>query len=176
VGVAAHGRMVKLIVDAFKASQVAAAAGDEEARLAATPLYKVRGVVYFGEQLVRPAYIGQGGRKIQQEIDWFRAPNDDLIPANDIAAAIHAEYRQWVGKKTMTPLDDLRDLAITAAGFAVKGGSSSLQRHGSMADIEAQQTGDHLNRQLGGLNVRGRADVKQVHILGTAHAPAIERA
>lgn len=177
---AAHGRMVKLIVDAYKACQVARAEGDQEALERATPIYRLRDKVYFGEQIVQPMWIEPGTRRQRQtEIEWFRAPNHSMVPHNDIAQAIHAEFMQWTGTKPETPLDDLRDLAMTASGFVVRGGSASLQSKGSLRDVEAQHTGAETHQNLGGLRVRssrGVGGTREVNVLGTLHRPAIENA
>lgn len=176
---AAHGRMVELIVDAYKAADAARRAGDQEAADAATPLYALRDKVYFGERIVNPIYVEPfTGRKRQQEIEWFRSPNHSMTPVNDIAKAIHAEFMQWTGTKIATPLDDLRDLAITASGFVVRGGSASLQRNANLRDVEAQHTGAANQQALGALKLRGRAGAgaTEVHVLGTLHQPALESA
>lgn len=160
---AARDRMMALIVQAR-------ADGD-------VPTYTLKNKTHLGEVLIDPVYVGPDHRIKQVEIDWDGIPNEAMIPHNDIAKAIHAEYRGWIGTQTGTPRDDLRDLSVTHGGLTIRGGSRSTK------PIEAPHAGEGTPVVTEGLRIRRGEDKttplqfrKETNVLGTVHPAARQSA
>lgn len=181
---AAHERMVKMIIEARTTASEAARHGDEGARAAATPSYRLRNKCYLDEQVVEPIWVDPvSKRQMHTEIDWPGVPNDQMIPINDIAVAIYAEWKQSVGQKptgleanafgaAKVGLPPEKQSAVTAKGLVIKGGSRATR--------EAINPDAHTDRNPGeGLRLRRPqqpGEILEIPVLGNLHPPARQMA
>lgn len=159
----ARQRMISLIIEAR-------AKGD-------VPAYRLKHKVYLDERIVEPVWIAPDHTQRHTEIDWPGVPNHAMIPINDVAHAIHVAFMESVGSNVATPMDDLRDLSVTAGGLVIKGGPRSAPRMIGDA-AEAQHVGQGTSGGEG-LRVRGRqraGTVVETRVLGTVAEPARQNA
>jgi hypothetical protein len=91
----ARKRMTDLIIAARTAG------GDE------TPTYKLKKMVFFNEMRVQPQYFDAPTKAMKETIIyWDEVPNEEMVPVNASAQAIHAEFLNSIGAtidKNMQP-------------------------------------------------------------------------
>lgn len=159
----AKERMVGLIAEAD-------ARGEE-------PLYRLRSVVYLGEQKIMPSWIDPNHRQQPTEIGWMGVPNMAMEPVNEVAQRIYSAFAEWTG--------GVDRKAAKAAGVEVETGRLTPSglisvRQGEMTKrfSEAQHTGvDTSGRGSLIPTIRGRGGPGQTverRILGTVMPPARE--
>lgn len=161
----AEDEMWKLIIDAHRTGKIAT--------------YQLTGKVVLDHELVEPFWIDTDHTAKPTVIDWNGAPNGVMIPVNDTARAIHAQFKLSVGSTEGSV--DRRPMGITPGGLVVHGGAvpkrrgdaGRLPQYGETLhdEIEKEQ------RQPGGLSIHHKNAAGQqapVHILGTIAAPATE--
>lgn len=140
---------------------------DEAAANGENPHYKLRHLVYLGEQKVNPVWIDSAHRQQPTEIVWPGPPNQAMVPVNDTAKRIHAAFLQWIGEE---PVADLGPMRVTASGLAIVKGPPGLASDAA----EAQHTGGGrsgpLVPQIVGRGAPG--PTIETHILGTVMPPA----
>lgn len=169
-------RMVRLINEARQRVIELGLDRDLEAAQAQglVPEYKVRVKIYLDERLIEPFTVGRDKIARPTEIFWFGIPNEGMIPSNDLAKSIYAEYRTWLGgERQQVKGEDLRPMSVTAGGLTVKGEISRRKVVGSLdaSFVEDTVTAPALD---GLLSIRSPVDpnAREVNILGTVASPA----
>ena len=164
---AAHKRMIALLHDAKKKGL--------------KPEYRVTSKQYLNERLLEPFNLGADKKAEYTEIFWSGVPNHGLMPINDIAKQVFAEFIASVGGMAKIKGQDDRPLVLTQDGLIVKGDPSKRNVVGSLggqgAFEDAPGTDDGFNDDLG---VRGVSGMKHhedpnaefIHVLGTVLPPA----
>jgi hypothetical protein len=112
-------------------------------------------------------WIDAGHKAQQTVIDWPGVPNESMIPDNDAAREIHGAFVDSIGNLSEKDKLPEKPLHITRGGLVVKGPPPrGVRQMGGVSDI-LEPVGE-------GLRVKHKdADkFKEVHVLGTAHAPA----
>lgn len=81
---AAHDRMVVLIMK-FNAEGI-------------VPVYTCRAKMYLDDVLIDPQWQDPGTKRFHDtQIRWGKIPNEGMVPMNDAARAIHAEFKKSIG-------------------------------------------------------------------------------
>lgn len=147
----ARGRMNVLIAEAN-------ARGD-------VPEYELIRECYIEEQLISATYIGADRVVRRQVIGWGKIPNQAMVPINDVARAIYAEYLRSVGGKPTEGQMPSKDRA----------GHLKVFTNGKLESIpEARAPGQRMHN-VGGLSLRGNAlpgQVIETAVLGSVHPAA----
>ena len=153
----ARERMTNLIIEARATGQV--------------PEYNLRNKVYLDELLVEPVWIAPDHTQRQTLIQWSSVPNEAMIPANDVAKAIHSAFMDSIGS-VEKPAPEAALMSITAGGLVVRSGSRAMRPLAALGTQEHQPT-------EGGLNVPHRnrpGQFVEKRILGTVMEPARQTA
>lgn len=155
----ARDRMMDLIAGAQ-------ARGDE-------PLYRLRSIVYLGEQKVMPSWIDRDHRQQPTEIGWLGVPNLAMDPVDSVACDIYAAFSEWIGGVEKPPAEMDR---LSPSGLVLIRRGPTTERQ----QTEAQHTGaETAGRGSLTPTIRGRgapSNVVERHILGTVMPPARENA
>lgn len=163
----ARQRMVDLIVKARSKGQV--------------PVYQLRNKVLLAHRLIEPFWIDSNKRTQPTEIEWLGIPNEAMVPVNDVAKGIHAEFSNSIGTNEAPKPDQA--LGVTPNGVVVRNRAvtqtmaRSGQSHGSLPPTEAQHVGDGGDPLSDGeglsiLHKDAPGRYKSVNVLGTIHEPA----
>lgn len=179
----AQKRMAKLLIHANEERQKAGAAGDHALAEQWMPFYRLTQPVYLDEILIPPVTkpSAPGLPATPTEIGWPLVPNHAMIPLNEIAKHIHAEFMASVGNRNAVQAiegvtsigEDLTALAITAGGHVIRGGAGRMSK---VVDVIGDATPPVGGSGQGGLKVRGRgaAPAPQLtRVLGTVAEPAM---
>jgi hypothetical protein len=130
-------RCVQLILASQERAEKLIARGDERAARDARPRYRVLHPCYLGDRIIQPYRVGRKQEAIPQEITYSHPPNMSLLPLNDVAKEIFAEFRASIGNmvKVASATDQLA--SITAGGLIVYGKSINHRTLGSGDTIDA---------------------------------------
>ena len=115
----ARERMKQLIIGARREGQV--------------PSYRVLAKTLLDNQVVEPMWVDNNHTAQPTEIDWPGVPNDAMLPLNDAAKGIHAEFMASIGSRPASVLGAVPDATldleygITAGGLVVKAGAIPRQ-------------------------------------------------
>lgn len=133
------------------------------------PRYELSRDCYLDEQIVYCTFRDDNRRPITQEIEWYGAPDESMVPKNAAAEEIHRLYMRSIGGRTKESRvaykhahqapDKARALLRVIGQQAANSGPPELPRH---------RPGE------GGLQVlRGRAPGEQesIRVLGTEAQP-----
>src|SRR5208337_1667348 len=93
---AARDLMHKLLMQAKVDWREAKRNGDKDSDRY-MPTYELRNKVYLDEVLIDPIWIAPDHTQRATVIDWPGAPNEAMIPLNDIAKAIHKAFSDSIG-------------------------------------------------------------------------------
>jgi len=157
----ARARMTDLILEARKAGQV--------------PLYELRNKVYLDETLVDPVYIDPASKEQRPtQIEWPGVPSEAMIPANDVAKAIHGAFSESIGVVSIDHSKHLKPevFGVTPGGLVVKGAGHALRpmQVGNQSQA-AESTGEGL-KVHGPRGSQRPGQQKTIAVLGTVAAPA----
>ncbi len=154
---AAHKRMIKLLHDAKSKGL--------------KPEYRVISKVYLNERFIEPFSVGADKSAVYTEIFWSGAPNDGLLPINDIAKQIFAEFKNSVGNAIKFAGQDDRPLVLTHGGLIVKGDLGARNVVGTLPDQKAfdadRMPGEDYSSDGFGGKAHENPNAEFVHILGT---------
>ncbi len=167
---AARDLMHKLVADAKADWTRCMQNGERERAEAFMPAYELRNKVYLDEVLVDPIWIAPDHTQRATVIDWPGAPNECMIPLNDIAKAIHKAFLDSIGtvpKNHQIPDEAGKQLYATPGGLVVHGRAPARRETGVRQDSRGP-VGEGLNIRHRG----GAGSYKEVNILGTVSAPA----
>ena len=172
----AHVRMVELLKGVHDRLRAEGLANDLDTaqERGLVPEYRIRVQMYLDNQLIQPFYVGSDKVARATEIFWMGAPNDGMVPLNDVAAEIHEAYRESVGDNSQIGgkwADQNQGYWVTAKnGLVVKGRGPVRQTVGSMESAVPAE----LDRGSSMLKLRAPIDpnAAEVAILGTVMAPA----
>lgn len=122
------------------------------------PEYKVISKIYFQERFIEPFRQDPVTKAmVHNVVGWTGAPNDALMPLNDVAKAI---FQAWLGytggKSALVPTADTRPLYMTAAGLTVRGEPPKRRTMGA----EQEMAGDDLS-------LRNDVNAPTIAVLGT---------
>lgn len=126
------------------------------------PEYELIAAVYLEERLVFPFYQDSNNLQRKTRIEWPLAPNEAMVPMNEIARDIFNAYMESIGGRTtegVRPMTESR----TAAG------SLNVLHEGALRTVP------QVGRPRGELRLVGEGQVGAVvetNILGTVAAPA----
>ena len=136
------------------------------------PEYRLRDKIYVAHQVVEPFTIGNDKIPRPTEIEWRGVPNGCMVPLNDIAKAIYAEYKASIGLSEAKGTDK-RPSCVTAGGLVVKG-APPMRRLVSGIDSDVVDYQQQPAEEDHGFRVRSPVDpnAKEVRVLGTIAAPA----
>ena len=130
------------------------------------PSYRLRAPVYIDEAFVQPTWVDPTTHiREPTDIDWPGAPNQAMVPLNEIAKRIYAAFTDSIGNMgRVAPNDELKGFN---KGLNVKGPPKrEVKSLGRLEyDAEAYQ----------GLNIRhksSRGQGRRTHVLGTIAEPA----
>lgn len=134
--------------------------------------YRLTNKVVLAERIIEPFWIAADHTTKHTEIDYWGIPNEAMIPVNETAKEIHAEFMNSIGSYEKPVLDER--LGVTPGGLVVRNAAvtdTMAKRRGG----EAPHTGDGHTLEEDGLkvhhdNVPGR--YKSVNVLGTIQEPA----
>jgi hypothetical protein len=139
------------------------------------PSYRVVAKTLLDNQVVEPMWVDNSHTAQPTEIDWPGVPNEAMMPLNDVAKAIFAEFMGSIGSRPASVLgavpDGTLDLeyGITAGGLVVTAGAIPRQnRRPSEGRVLKEDDGEGLNLHHKGQP--GRA--APIHVLGTIAPPA----
>lgn len=153
-----YNRMVELIEQAK--------ANDE------VPIYKLRGKTQLNTQIIDPQWREEGTKRIvDTEINWDRIPNEAMIPVNDVAKKIHAEYKGWIGL-AIAREGQPKAPWLTGAAPWIHSGEGVIRGKAPAVPPELGDAGDAMfpdPRRTGRPNKAGGT-----RILGSLHPPLIE--
>lgn len=150
----------------------------------AKPVYRVMTEIYFGERKILPYRTdSQTKQAVPQLIDWSGIPNTALMPMDDTAKAIYAEFLVWSdgapkvdhqSGKGVHAIDS--NMWVTLGGLVVRGGSGQRRMVGNMGDpIAPEESQGSVAPQFEDeVSILGPNDprAKEVRVLGTVAAPA----
>ena len=154
---AAEDRMHALILEAKALPK-----GDPEA-----PKYRTRSKQQLNDVMIDPWRRDAASKKaIPVEFFWRLEPNDAMIPLNDRAKAIFAEFRGSRGNKADYLREQQRMAWLTDGGLIVEGAAPARR---AIEQTDYERDGD-LTVDLGDGPDDPNAQFKRV--LGTSHAPA----
>ena len=131
------------------------------------PRYALRNKVYLNERLIDPFYL-HDHEQHRTEIDWTGAPNEAMIPRNEVAKEIYAAFVESIGTKT--PVQDERPVSVTPGGLTVHGAPQKRRgdQKAATSDLAAEFADDLAVAHREG----GRPD-GHLRVLGTIH-PAVQ--
>jgi hypothetical protein len=166
----AREKMVDLIIDARTAWSEAKLRGDRHGMEANSPSYRLVGKVFLDETLVDPMYIEDGTHKaLPTTIDWPSVPSDAMVPLNAVAEGIFSAFKDSVGNVSEKDKVQERPMHITRGGLVVKGPPPRGIRQTGIPDQSGAppEPGEGLR-----IKHKGDKEYKEIHVLGTASAPA----
>lgn len=172
----AQVRLVEKLKAARERIREAGLLGDpEEAqRRGMVPEYRLRSEQYLDNQLIPPFYTGSDKRAMPTEIYWAGAPNDGMVPINDLAYEIFAEFAASVGNNEAVPGASADPYWVSAGGVVIKGRAPSRRTVGMLDSAIPADYDKAVSQSM--LGVRGRDPINpnapEVAILGTIQAPA----
>lgn len=147
----------KAMMDLISSYHERNVAGDAEAM----PVYQVIRQVVFAETLIEPQYHDPVSKKMMhQEINWPGIPNHGLLPLNEPARAIHAQFLEWVGDPPLA-VRGTKAPWVLSANKIMRGRDmpeAPMAPVGLPLDPRRHQPGDAPKRQA---------------VLGTLHTPAV---
>ena len=167
-------RMLDKIMDMREAAQQAAQEavadgandGGRAARLLHEPKYRLKAPCYINEQKLSP-FKRVNNKTVPQDIFYTGIPNDVMLPLNETARGIYAEYRAWVGQVSEKDRpQDPRGYYLTPAGLTVQGDAPAYLR----PDPSLFEFSEDLD--LGNPNDPNDPRATRPRILGSIHAPA----
>lgn len=130
---------------------------------AVTPKYRVISVCVFDDDIIVPYVRDPATKKsVPVEIYWAQEPNDALLPANEIAEAVHAAFRESRGQRSDIEKRSIKPAWMTENGLVIEGGTPPRRR-----DVEVPPVLRDLD--LSAAAVRDGIDFVQV--LGTKASP-----
>jgi hypothetical protein len=139
------------------------------------PSYRVVAKTLLNNQVVEPMWVDASHTAQPTEIDWPGVPNEAMLPLNDVAKAIHAEFLGSIGSRPESILGAVPDATmdleygVTAGGLVVTAGAIPRQnRRPSEGRVLKEDDGEGLS--LHHKDQPGRA--VPLHVLGTIAAPA----
>lgn len=150
-------RMTKLIIDARASGAI--------------PVYSLKNKCYLDEVMIEPFYIASDHTQRPTEIEWSGVPNEAMVPVNDIAQQIHAEFVGSIGSLAKDDNLPERELKVTPGGVVIKGRP--------MARNTAKNSVNQPAANSEGLRIRHKdapGQFKETRILGTVMAPARQTA
>ena len=130
------------------------------------PTYRVTGKTLLDYQLVDPFWIDAHHVTQPTEIDWPGIPNSAMVPINQAAKEIYAEWKDSVGSIAKVAPEDR--LGVTHNGLVVRNGgvsSAEARRAPAAAESDAGLRVHHKGQ------IAGQAETIQV--LGTIAPPAV---
>src|SRR5208282_5160592 len=163
---AARDLMHKLLMQAKADWRECMRSGDRERAAAYMPAYELRNKVYLDEVLIDPIWIAPDHTQRATVIDWPGAPNEAMIPLNDVAKAIHKAFSDSIGtvpQALQVPDEAGKQLYATPGGLVVHGRAPARRATGMRQTEDSGPVGE-------GLNIRHRGGAGQfveTHILGT---------
>lgn len=139
------------------------------------PSYRVVAKTLLDNQVVEPFWVDSAHTAQPTQIDWPGVPNEAMLPLNDVAKVIFAEFQASIGSRPASVLGAVPDATmdldygVTAGGLVVTAGAIPRQNRRPSEGrtlAEADGTGLSLHHK----DKPGRA--APLHVLGTIAAPA----
>ena len=130
------------------------------------PLYRTRSVCMFNDFKIDPYRRDPATKRaVPVEFRWRIEPNDAMIPLNDLAKRIYAEFRASRGNKAEYEKQIRRQVWLTDSGLVVEGVAPARREVSEM---------DRPNMSPGDLEFSEPDDpnAEYVRVLGTTHEPA----
>ncbi len=170
--------MLKLIIEARAEGKV--------------PTYQLRNKTFLNERIIEPMWMGKDRTMHPTEIDFWGVPNEVMVPMNDTAKAIYAQYREWTGTikgvqgvANQLPPDD--EIAITRGGLVVRNGAINATMRAKMMperpepfktgiayESDEKTSHDYQPMRLNSEN-GAESGIKKVNVLGTIAEPASQQ-
>ena len=148
-------RMVELLIAARAEEQI--------------PVYNLRNKVYLDEVLIDPIYIDPASKEQRQtEIEWQGAPNEAMVPVNDVAKGIHRAFMDSIGGRSTRNYEQKGLAGVTGGGLVIRSGSKAVRPITALGDKAPVITEGGL--KIPHKNQGGRYVEK--NILGTIAPPA----
>lgn len=141
------------------------------------PSYKLIHKTHLDFELVNPMWVGADHVARPTEIDWQGVPNEAMIPLNDTAKEIYAAFAESIGNATADNESGSVPLKTTRGGLVVRGRPRAAARETGI-NYDGTTMEQHKQAEDGGglrLKHRGSAGYKEINVLGTIHAPALEQ-
>ncbi len=141
-----------------------------------TPTYQLRNKVHLADRIVEPMWIASDHTSKPTEIDWKGVPNEAMIPVNDAAKAIHAEFMRSIGSVEKVVPDDT--LGMTHSGLVVRNNAvtTTASRRAAAPQVNGDnaETNEDTGLTVHHQNQPGRYVDK--NILGSIMQPARQTA
>ncbi len=167
----ARDLMHKLIGQAKVDYRDAMRKGEVDRAEAFMPTYQLRNKVYLDEVLIDPIWIAPDHTQRATVIDWPGAPNEAMIPVNDVAKGIHDAFLNSIGnvpKELQVPEETGKELYATPGGLVIHGRAPARRATGMRQSEDHGPVGEGLNIRHRG----GAGQYKEINILGTVAKPA----
>lgn len=166
---AAKKRCVDLVLECRAKIKEARSNKDAKEESKWTPEYRVIAKCYFNERFIEPYKMGPNRMPVPTEIYWTGVPNMAMVPLNDVAKKIFAEFRLSIDNVEPIPTLDNRPLFMTAAGLVVKGDPPKRKETGAQTNaLDAPMFEDEVAVK----SLPNDPTAELVHVLGTIAAPA----
>lgn len=140
------------------------------------PTYRLTNKVHLDDQVVEPFFVGSDHVARPTEIGWPHVPNDAMVPINDVAKEIYAQWLASVGN-VEKPVADPK-FGVTAKGLVVKGAAVQRKREVGNPQFgqDAMQGTDYADKPSGLTIAHAHLGGQQSpqHILGTIQPPATQ--
>jgi hypothetical protein len=158
---AAKEKMLNLLVEARAAKKIAT--------------YLIRGKCHLADRVVEPFWIAADHTAQPTIIDWDGVPNEQMVPQNKTAKAIHEAFMTSIGSSVRVIPEDA--LAITPGGLVVHGNAAALSSgKRQVKQGEARQTGEVSEQGLNIHNKNAPGRFVEKRILGSIADPARQTA
>ena len=144
-----------------------------------TAIWRLKGKVFFDEQVVEHTFVNKNREQEPQEIDWLLPPNQSMSPVNDTAKAIYAAYERSIAG-TIRPVREAQPFFMKG-GLVVRGEdgkSPNMAELGGTADeiraglaveqvalsglrVHQENAAGYVTQQILGSTPAGRAVVQR---------------
>lgn len=132
------------------------------------PQYELKGAQFLHEQLIPSTYVDRMHVVRATQIEWSEAPNELMIPLNDIAVEIYAAFDQWLGTPTThRARENTQDVRRDEPGLRIMNRGPAGQ--------SVPQVGRAHEPTVKILGQTQHGEITEKRVLGTVAAPARQR-
>lgn len=165
----ARKRCIALVLEARAKIKEARDNKDRKEEDKWTPEYRVTSKCYFNERFIEPYKMGPNRMPVPTEIFWTGIPNMAMLPLNDVAKQIFAEFRLSIDNSEPIATLDNRPVFMTAAGLVVKGDPPKRRETGIQTNaLDAPDFEDEVRVK----SLPSDPTAEFVNVLGTVASPA----